>query len=53
MENLIENICLLFMIICIIGLIASLVLNNIAIFAFSVLFMVAFLAIALIDISRK
>ena len=53
MGNLIENICLVFVIISIIGLIISLAINNIATFTFSVLFMFAFWAIALIDISRK
>ena len=53
MGNLIENICLVFVIICIIGLMISLVTNNIVVFYLSVLFMVAFWAIALIDISRK
>lgn len=53
MGNLIENICLVFVIICIIGLIVSLAINNITIFFFSVLFMFAFWAIAIIDISRK
>lgn len=53
MKNLIENICLVCVIICIIGLIISLASNNIAIFSFSVLFMLAFWGIALIDISRK
>lgn len=53
MGNLIESICIFGVIICAIGLIISLVINNIVIFAFSVVFMVAFWAIALIDISRK
>jgi hypothetical protein len=53
MRNLIENICLVCVIICIIGLIIRLAINNITTFFFSVLFMVAFWAIALIDISRK
>lgn len=53
MGNLIENICLVFVIICIIGLIVSLAINNITTFFFSVLFMFAFWAIAIIDISRK
>ena len=53
MRNLIENICLVFVIISIIGLIVSLAINNIITFTFSVLFMVAFWAIAMIDIARK
>ena len=53
MKNLIENICLVFVIISIIGLIISLAINNITTFSFSVLFMIAFWAIAMIDISRK
>ena len=53
MRNLIENICLVFVIICIIGLMVSLTINSITIFTFSILFMIAFWAIALIDISRK
>ena len=53
MGNLIENICLVFVIICIIGLMVSLIINNITIFFFSVLFMIAFWAIAMIDIARK
>lgn len=53
MSDFIENICLLFIIICIVGLLISLVTNNIVVFSLSVLFMFAFGAIALIDISRK
>ena len=53
MKNVIENICLVFVIISIIGLIISLAINNIITFYFSVLFMFVFWAIALIDISRK
>jgi hypothetical protein len=41
------------MIICIIGLIASLAINDIAIFVFSVLFLIAFWAIGLIDMISK
>ena len=53
MGNLIENICLVFIVICIICLMISLIINDITIFSFSVLFMIAFWAIALIDIARK
>lgn len=53
MRDLVENICLACIIICIIGLIVSLAINNIATFAFSVLFMFAFWAIGLIDMTRK
>ena len=53
MRNLIENICLVFIIISIIGLIISLAINNITTFTFSVLSMFGFWAIALIDIARK
>ena len=53
MGNLIENICLVFIVICIIGLMISLIINDITIFSFSVLFMIAFWAIALIDIAQK
>lgn len=52
MGNLIEIICIVFIVICIIGLIFSLVMNNIVIFSFSILFMIAFWAIALIDMTR-
>ena len=53
MRNLIENICLVFVIISIIGLIISLAINNIIAFTFSILFMFAFWAIGLIDMIRK
>ena len=53
MKNVIEDICILFVIISIIGLIVSLAINNIITFTFSVLFMFAFCGIAIIDISRK
>ena len=53
MGNLIENICLVFIIICIICLMISLIINDITIFSFSVLLMVAFWAIALLNISRE
>lgn len=53
MKNVIENICLTFVIISLIGLIISLAINNIILFTFSVLFMFAFCGIAIIDISRK
>ena len=53
MGNLIEKICLVFVIISIIGLFISLAINDITIFSFSVLFMIAFWAIAMIDIARK
>lgn len=53
MKDLVENICMFFIFVCVIGLIISLALNNIIIFSFSVLFMVAFWAIGLIDMIRK
>ena len=53
MKNVIENICLTFVIISIIGLIISLAINNIITFTFSVLFMFAFWGIGLIDMMRK
>ena len=53
MKDLIESICMIFIVICIIGLFISLAINDIAIFLFSVLFMLAFWAIALLDIARK
>lgn len=53
MKDLINIICLSCIIICIIGLIVSLAINNVATFTFSVLFMVAFWAIGLIDMIRK
>ena len=53
MGNLIENICLVCVTICIIGLIASLAFNTIFTFTFSVVLMLAFWVIAIIDISRK
>ena len=53
MKNVIENICIICEVISIIGFIISLAINNICAFSFSVLFMFAFLAIALIDMSRK
>ena len=53
MKDLIETICFAYIIICIIGLIVSLTINNIITFIFSVLFMFAFWAIGLIDMIRK
>ena len=53
MKDLIENICIFCVIICVVGLIFSLAINNIVIFLFSVLFMFAFWAIAIIDLSNK
>ena len=53
MKDFIENICLICIFICIIGLIVSLAINNIATFTFSVLFMFAVWAIGLIDMMRK
>lgn len=53
MKNLIETICLIFVVICIIGLIVSVAINNIATFILSALFMMTFWGIALVDISRK
>ena len=53
MKDVIENICLIFVIISIIGLIVSLAINNIITFTFSVLSMFGFWAIALIDMIRK
>lgn len=53
MKNLIENICFVCIIISTIGLIVSYVINNITTFIFSALFMFAFLAIAIIDMSRE
>ena len=53
MKDFIENICIACIIICIIGLIVSLTINNIITFTLSILFMFAFWAIGLIDMIRK
>lgn len=53
MKNFIETICLVCVIICAIGFVFSLAINDIAMFIFSTLFMFAFFAIALLDIARK
>lgn len=53
MENLIKNICIIYVIIAIIGLIVSLLFNNILTFCFCAIFIILFLGIILIEVVRK
>ena len=53
MKDLIENICLFGFIICVIGFIISLSINNIVVFIFSSLLILMFTTIAIIDLTRK
>lgn len=53
MNDLIKNICITYVIIAMIGLIVSLLFNNILTFTFCAIFIVLFLGIILIEVSHK
>ena len=53
MKDLIKNICIIYVIIAIMGLIASLLFNNILTFAFCAIFIILFLGIILIEVVHK
>ena len=53
MGNLIKNICIIYVIIAIIGLIVSLLFNNLLTFVFCAIAIILFLGIILIEILHK
>lgn len=53
MEKSIKNICMIYVIVAIIGLIVSLLFNNILTFAFCAIFIILFLGIILIEILHE
>ena len=53
MKHLIENICLFGFIVCVIGFIISLSINNISMFIFSFLLVLTFVVIAILDILKQ
>ena len=53
MKDSIKNICIIYVIIAIMGLIVSLLFNNILTFAFCAIFIILFLGIILIEVIRK
>ena len=53
MSNSIEKICIIYVIIAIIGLIGSLLFNNILAFCFCAIFIILFLGIILIEVVHK